>query len=51
MKKLYGFNLNPADNFVDVGGGDGQLSLELISSGFKVRAFIEPNHQEYFVAK
>lgn len=51
MKSLYGYKLNPVVSIVDVGGGYGDLSSELISAGYKVKAFIEPDDLKFASAE
>jgi len=50
MKNLYGFELSSADNIVDIGGGYGDLSLELVCAGYKVKAFVEPDDVKFTAA-
>ncbi len=51
MKSLYGYKLNPLNNIVDLGGGYGDLSVNLISAGYKIKAFIEPDDIKFSAAK
>ena len=51
MKNLYGYKLNTTVNIVDVGGGYGDMTLKLISAGYKVKAFIEPDNLKFSVAE
>ena len=48
--KLFGFNLIKEADFIEIGGGEGDLSLYLKSKGFNLVLFIEPDLKKYEVA-
>ena len=49
-RKLFGFSLNPDSDYIEVGGGEGELSLYLIMSGFNMILFIEPDFKKFSIA-
>ena len=49
--KLFGFNLIKEADFIEIGGGEGDLSLYLKSKGFNLVLFIEPDLNKYEVAR
>lgn len=51
MRNLYGYKLSKSDNIIEVGGGRGDLALELISAGYNVAAFVEPDPEKFSVAQ
>lgn len=51
MRNLYGYKLSKSDNIVDIGGGRGELALELISAGYNIVAFVEPDREKFSVAQ
>ena len=49
--KLFGFNLIKEADFIEIGGGEGDLSLYLKNKGFNLVLFIEPDLNKYEVAR
>tara|TARA_B100000886_G_scaffold340222_1_gene308495 strand:- start:1390 stop:2040 length:651 start_codon:yes stop_codon:yes gene_type:complete len=49
-RKLFGFNLNPNSDYIEIGGGEGELSLDLKMSGFNMILFIEPDFKKFVIA-
>ncbi len=50
MKSLYGYVLSSYDSIVEIGGGYGDLSLELLLAGCNVKVYIEPDAEKYTAA-
>jgi len=48
--KLFGFKIKRESDFVEIGGGEGDLSLHLINKGFNLILFVEPDIKKYEVA-
>ena len=48
--KLFGFKIKRESDFVEIGGGEGNLSLDLINKGFNLILFVEPDIKKYQVA-
>ena len=48
--KLFGFKLNKDSDFVEIGGGEGDLSLNLKTQGYNLVLFVEPDIKKYEVA-
>ena len=51
IKKLFNFKLPKNNDFIEIGGGYGDLSNILIKSGFNLVLFIEPDISKFHVAK
>ena len=49
-RKLFGFKLNPKSDYIEIGGGIGELSLALKNKGFNIIIFIEPDFQKFEIA-
>lgn len=49
-KKIYKFNLPKDSDFIEIGGGEGDLSYFLMKNGFKIILFVEPDIYKYKVA-
>ena len=49
-QKIYKFNLSKDSDFIEIGGGEGDLSYSLMRNGFKINLFIEPDLDKYKVA-
>ena len=47
LRNLYGFSLQKQNDFIEIGGGFGELSNLLIKSGFSIKLFIEPDHEKF----
>ena len=43
-KKLFNFPLKDNSDFIEIGGGEGDLCSDLINSGMKFILFIEPGN-------
>ena len=50
-KKLFNFELNKNNDFIEIGGGFGDLSNDLIKSGLKMVLFVEPDNFKFQIAK
>lgn len=50
-KKLFNFKLFKDNDFIEIGGGNGELSHFLIKSGFNLVLFVEPDTFKFDVAK
>ena len=48
--KLFGLHLNKKSDFIEIGGGEGDLSLDLKNKGFNLVLFIEPDFKKHEVA-
>lgn len=48
--KLFGFKLLPESDYIEIGGGEGELSLDLKNRGFNIILFIEPDFKKFEVA-
>jgi len=48
--KLFGFNLLPESDYIEIGGGEGELSLYLKNRGFNIILFIEPDIKKHTIA-
>ena len=48
--KLFGLNLNKKSDFIEIGGGEGDLSIDLKNKGFNLVLFVEPDFKKYKVA-
>ena len=51
IKKLYNFNLSEENDFIEIGGGCGDLSHDLFESGYNIVLFIEPDINKFNVAR
>ena len=51
IKKLFNFKLPKNNDFIEIGGGYGDLSNILIKSGFNLVLFIEPDISKFHIAK
>ena len=49
-RKLFGFKLNPKSDYIEIGGGIGELSLALKNKGFNIIIFIEPDFKKFEIA-
>ena len=49
-RNLFGFKLNPKSDYIEIGGGVGELSLDLQNSGFNIIMFIEPDFEKFKIA-
>tara|TARA_A100001011_G_scaffold281183_1_gene291187 strand:+ start:1349 stop:1996 length:648 start_codon:yes stop_codon:yes gene_type:complete len=49
-RNLFGFKLNPKSDYIEIGGGVGELSLDLKTSGFNIIMFIEPDFEKFKIA-
>ena len=49
-KKLFEFNLKEKSDFIEIGGGEGDLALSLIKKGFNYVLFVEPDIKKYQIA-
>tara|TARA_B100000073_G_C23732743_1_gene571381 strand:- start:302 stop:946 length:645 start_codon:yes stop_codon:yes gene_type:complete len=45
--KLFGFKLSQESDFIEIGGGEGELSLCLKKKGFNLTLFIEPDLKKF----
>lgn len=50
-KKLFNFNLIEDNDFIEIGGGSGDLSNYLIQLGLNVVLFVEPDSSKFDIAK
>ena len=50
IKKLFKFNLKEKSDFIEIGGGQGDLALSLIKKGFNFVLFIEPDVEKFQIA-
>ena len=48
--KLFGFQIRRESDFIEIGGGEGNLSLELKNRGFNLVLFVEPEFKKYQLA-
>ena len=48
--KIFKFNLPRDSDFIEIGGGRGELSCFLIKKGFHINLFIEPDINKYKIA-
>ena len=48
--KLFGFKIRRESDFIEIGGGEGNLGLELINKGFNLVLFVEPEFKKYQLA-
>lgn len=51
IKKLFNFDLFEDNDFIEIGGGYGDLSNYLIELGFNVVLFIEPDSSKFVIAE
>ena len=49
-RKLFGFKLDQKSDYMEIGGGEGELSLDLKMSGFNLIIFIEPDFGKFIIA-
>ena len=49
-RKLFGFKLDQKSDYMEIGGGEGELSLDLKMSGFNLIIFIEPDFEKFTIA-
>tara|TARA_A100001011_G_scaffold341326_1_gene374096 strand:+ start:213 stop:860 length:648 start_codon:yes stop_codon:yes gene_type:complete len=49
-RKLFGFKLDQKSDYMEIGGGEGELSLDLKMSGFNLIIFIEPDFGKFTIA-
>ena len=49
-KKLFNFKLKENSDFIEIGGGQGDLALSLIQKGFKFVLFVEPDKKKFQTA-
>ena len=45
--KLFKFKLNRKNDIIEIGGGEGELSKNLIKLGYKIVLFVEPDINKY----
>ena len=50
-KKLFKFQLKEKSDFIEIGGGEGDLTKSLIKKGLRVVLFIEPDKKKYKLAR
>ena len=50
-KKLFKFPLDRKSDIIEIGGGEGDLSLNLIKKGFYIILFVEPDVNKFKIAK
>ena len=50
-KKLFNFPLKDNSDFIEIGGGEGDLFEYLINSGMKFILYIEPDETKYNLAR
>ena len=48
--RLFGFKLPPQSDYIEIGGGEGDLSLDLKNRGLNIILFIEPDSKKFNVA-
>ena len=48
--KLFGFKIRRESDFIEIGGGEGNLGLELINKGFNLVLFVEPEFKKFQLA-
>ena len=48
--KLFGFPLIKESDYIEIGGGEGDLSLDLKNRGFNIVLFIEPEIKKFEIA-
>ncbi len=48
--KLFNFFLKKESDFIEIGGGEGDLCLDLINSGYKFILYIEPDKNKFKIA-
>jgi len=49
-RRLFGFKLDAQSDYIEIGGGEGNLSLDLKRRGLNIILFIEPEFKKYRVA-
>jgi len=49
--KLFGFNLYKESDYIEIGGGEGDLSFDLKMNGYNLILFIEPDFNKYKIAQ
>lgn len=49
--KLFNFTLKKNSDFIEIGGGEGELCSELINSGCKFILYAEPDNKKFKVAR
>jgi hypothetical protein len=49
--KIYGFNLGADEVVIEIGGGAGDLALDMLDKGFNIVGFVEPTLESFGVAK
>lgn len=49
-KRLFKFNIKKSSDFIEIGGGEGELSLMLLKKGYRVALFVEPDLKKYNIA-
>ncbi len=50
-KKLFKFPLDRKSDLIEIGGGEGDLSLNLFRKGFNIMLFVEPDFHKFKLAK
>tara|TARA_B100000989_G_C19482662_1_gene445897 strand:- start:718 stop:1377 length:660 start_codon:yes stop_codon:yes gene_type:complete len=48
--KLYGFKLDKNSDYLEIGGGTGDLSFNMKNKGFNIILFIEPDKKKFEIA-
>ena len=48
--RLFGFPLIKESDYIEIGGGEGDLSLDLKNRGFNIILFIEPEIKKFEIA-
>ena len=49
-KRLFKFKLDKGSDFIEIGGGEGDLSRSLLKNGFQLVLFVEPDLEKFKVA-
>tara|TARA_Y100000739_G_C20466753_1_gene399371 strand:+ start:122 stop:754 length:633 start_codon:yes stop_codon:yes gene_type:complete len=49
--KLFNFHLKRNSDFIEIGGGEGELSASLVNSGYKFILYVEPNNKRFKIAR
>jgi len=50
-KKLFDFILQRNSDFIEIGGGEGDLCVELLNAGCKFILYVEPDYKKFRVAR
>ena len=49
--KLYGIKIDKSNDFIEIGGGNGNLSFNLKKRGFNLVLFVEPDKKKFLKAR